>query len=129
MDKKRKWYIALSIALTALFVLLGVTVFQKSFMRLWETLGGFVSSCKFYFCETFRIKHTTSVSIIEKSKVLEWNYVLPESYEAFFKRTGLFIRLFVNAVNFRGFSHLLGLLPVCQISPFLFRPLRGHLFV
>ena len=79
MDRARKWYITLSIFLTAVFVALGVTIFQRSFMRFWETLGDLLSSCKFYGCEIFEIEHTTSVGVIEKSEVLEWNYILPET--------------------------------------------------
>ena len=71
MDRARKWYIALSIFLTAVFVALGVTIFQRSFMRFWETLGDLLSSCKFYGCEIFEIEHTTCVSVIEKSEVLK----------------------------------------------------------
>ena len=71
MDNTRKWYIALSIFLTTIFVVLGVSVFQRSFVRLWETLLDFVSSCRFYFCEIFAIEHNIHVGVIEKSDVLE----------------------------------------------------------
>ena len=108
MDNTRKWYIALSIFLTTVFVVLGATIFQRSFVRFWETLGELLSSCKFYFCEIFEIEHKTSVGVIDKSEVLEWNYILPETSEGFGKRAGLFFRLWVNGGNLTGFTKLLG---------------------
>ena len=66
MDKARKGYIALSVVVTALFAVLGATIFSRSFVRFWETLGNLISSCKFYFCEIFEIEHNTSVGVIEK---------------------------------------------------------------
>ena len=108
MDKTRKWYIALSVFLTAVFVALGVTVFNKSFLRLWETIRDFGLSCKYYVCEIFSIEHNTLVSITDKSEVLDWNYILPETSEGFGKRTGLFFRMLIHQNNFTGFSLLLG---------------------
>ena len=96
MDKTKKWYIALSVFLTAVFVALGVTVFNKSFLRLWETIRDFGLSCKYYVCEIFSIEHNTLVSITDKSEVLDWNYILPKTSEDFGKRTNLFFRLWIN---------------------------------
>ena len=70
MDKIKKWYIALSIFLTTVFVVLGVTVFFKSFVRLGETLMDLVSSCRFYFCEIFAIKQ---VSIFYKKIIGDYH--------------------------------------------------------
>ena len=108
MDKLRKWYFALSVALTAVFVALGVTVFQRSFIRLGETFGELWDSCRFYFCEIFEIEHNVSVGVVEKSEVLEWNYILPETSEDFGKRTGLFFRLLISGNNFSRFMGVVG---------------------
>ena len=118
MDKTRKVYIALSIFLTTVFVVLGATIFQRSFVRLWETLGHLLSSCKFYFCEIFEIEHKTSVGVIEKSKVLEWNYILPETSELFWGRTGLFFRLWVNVGNINIFVERLKRVGVYTVAFF-----------
>lgn len=108
MDKTKKWYIALSITITTIFVVLGVTVFYKSFVRLGETFGDIFSSVRFYVCEIFGIEHTITPSVIEKSKVLEWNYILPETSEGFGQKSRLFFRLMLNGKNFAGFTVVLG---------------------
>ena len=53
MDKKRKWFIFISILLTLVSIALGLTVFVASYKRLWETLGDLVNSVKFYFLEGY----------------------------------------------------------------------------
>ena len=106
--KSRKWYVVLSITITTIFLVLGVTVFHKSFVRLWETFGDIFSSIRFYVCEIFGLEHTINPSVIEKSKVLEWNYILPETSEGFGQKSGLFFRLMLNGKNFKGFTVVLG---------------------
>ena len=70
MDKTRKSYIVLSIILTLAFIVLGASIFYKSYLRFFETIKDLGSSCKFYFFEIFGIEHSTVVTVIEKSKVL-----------------------------------------------------------
>ena len=108
MDKAKKWYVVVSVLLTTIFIALGLTIFERSFVRFLETLGDLLSSIKYYFCEIFEIEHSVSAGVIEPSTVLEWNYVLPETSDGFWRRTGLFFRLLVDRENFSGFMQVLG---------------------
>ena len=49
MDKRKRLYVGVSAVLTLAFAVLGATIFQRSFIRLWETFANLVSSCQFYF--------------------------------------------------------------------------------
>ena len=108
MDKIRKWYLALSIALTVTFFLLGTTIFNRSFVRFAETLGDLFSSARYYGCEIFGVEHNLIASVTEESKVLEWNYILPTTSEGFERRTSLLLRLLINGNNISGYTQRLG---------------------
>ena len=96
MDKKRKWFIVISILITTISVLLGVTVFFAAYKRLWETLGDLVNSVKFYFLEIFQIEHTVTPSVTTPSQVLDTTPVLPETPDVFKVRTSIFFKLLFN---------------------------------
>ena len=99
MVKKIHWFTILSVIITLVSVVLGVTVFWDSFVRLWETLGNLVDSARYYFCEIFQIEHSIEVGVTEKSDVLEWNPVLPETPQTLDVRAGLFKRIFFTKAN------------------------------
>ena len=94
----------LSILITLVSVVLGVTVFWDSFVRLWETLGDLADSARYYFCEIFQIEHSIEVGVTEKSDVLGWTPILPETPESFDVRAGLFKRIFFTKGNIRLFG-------------------------
>ena len=72
MSRRRKGvYIALSVVLTAVFILLGALVFQKSYFRLWEACKDLGASAKYYFCEIFQIEHNTNVTVGNNSNVID----------------------------------------------------------
>ena len=102
--KKRHCFLILSILITVVSVVLGVTVFWDSFVRLWETLGDLADSARYYFCEIFQIEHSISVGVTEKSDVLGWTPILPETPESFDVRAGLFKRIFFTKGNMRLFG-------------------------
>ena len=83
MDKRSKWFIGLSIAITILSIMLGASVFYKSYIRLWETLGDLCTSLGYYFCEIFGVEHTVHAGVTDKSEILGWRGVIPETEEGF----------------------------------------------
>ena len=52
MYKKKVFYI-LTVAITAGFITLAVTLFNCSYMRVGESIADLCSSFKYYFCEIF----------------------------------------------------------------------------
>lgn len=83
MSKKHKYYFALSVAITTSFVLLGVIVFSKSYLRLGETFVDLWNSIKYYFCEIFGIEHATVPTVEFYSKIIQWDILLPTDFENF----------------------------------------------
>ena len=108
MDKRTKIFVGLSIFLTVLFVLLGASVFYKSYVRLWEALGDFVTSLQYYFCEIFGVEHNVHAGVTDKSEVLEWNEGIPETQEDFGRSTTVFFKLFFHSNNFSLFCMSVG---------------------
>ena len=99
MDKKRKWFIFISILLTLVSIALGLTVFFAAYKRLWEALGDLVNSVKFYFLEILQIEHTVTPSVTNPSEVLGSTPILPETPDMFKVRTSIFFKLFFNIYN------------------------------
>ncbi len=83
MSKKYKCYYALSVAITAGFVLLGIFVFTKSYLRLGEAFVDLWNSAKYYFCEIFGIEHATVSTVEFYSKIMQWDILLPTDFDNF----------------------------------------------
>ena len=107
--KKIHWFWLLSVMITLASVVFGATVFYKSYVRLWETLGELWESMRYYVCEIFQIKHSINVGVIDKSDVLGWTPMLPETPQSFDVRTGLFRRVFFTGMNVSLYGNKLGL--------------------
>ena len=108
MDKKRKWFIFISILLTIVSIALGLTIFFAAYKRLWETLGDLAVSAKFYFFEILQIEHTVNPSVTNPSDVLESTPMLPETPDLFRLRTSIFFKLFFYGGNIKGFGMSVG---------------------
>ena len=108
MDKRTKCFIGLSVIITFLSVVLGATVFYKSFVRLWETLGDLWTSLQYYCCEIFGIEHSVHAGVTDKSEVLEWNEILPETPDRFKLKTAIFFKLFFHGGNIKSFGAAVG---------------------
>ncbi len=83
MSKKYKSYYAISVAITASFVLLGIFVFSKSYLRLGEAFADLWNSAKYYFCEIFGVEHATVPTVEFYSKIIKWDILLPTDFENF----------------------------------------------
>ena len=108
MDKRTKCFIGLSVIITLLFFVFGTTMFYKSFVRLWETLGDLWTSLQYYCCEIFGIGHSVHAGVTDKSEVLEWNEIIPETPDGFKLKTAIFFKLFFHGGNIKNFGTAVG---------------------
>ena len=102
MAKREKIFMGISVFLTVLFVGFGASIFFKSYVRLWETLGDFWTSLQYYVCEIFSIEHNVQASVTELSNVLEWGEKLPQTQDRFWLKARVYAKLFFTAENVKG---------------------------
>lgn len=100
MKWQRRFNIALTIALTIAFILLGAFVFRVAYCRTFEGLIDLYSSFKYYFCVLFGFPVDGIPSVAERSKVLNWDVILPADFETFKANCISFFRLFTGKENF-----------------------------
>ena len=105
---RKVWFISLSVCITILSLILGFTVCQNSYLRLWETLCALGTSVKYYGCEVFGIEHSTHAGITDISGVLKWEQFLPKTTEDFKLKANIFFSLFIQGGNLKAFWLMLG---------------------
>ena len=111
MSGKRKGvYIALTVVLTAVFLLIGVLVFQKSYLRIWEACKDLGNSAKYYFCEIFGIEHSTNVTVGNNSNVIEGGgqSIMPDTPQEFGTTAWIYFKLLINGKNITAWTGLIG---------------------
>ena len=101
MTRRRAFDICLTVLITAGFVLLGASVFQKSYLRISECFYDLFVSVKFYFCEIFGIEHSVVPTVTEPSSVMELSLFLPLDFDGFVASAKAFFALFFDGENFR----------------------------
>ena len=91
-------------------VLLGVFVFQSSYIRLWETLQDFGRSIGYYFCEVFGIEHNIIPTVLDSSQASGNIAVpLPDDFSDFKANAVTYFGLLFSKSNFYGWtSHIAG---------------------
>ena len=72
MKWQRRLNIALTIALTTAFILLGIFTFRQSYCRTFEGLIDLYGSFKYYFCVLFGFPVDGIPSVAERSKRKFW---------------------------------------------------------
>ena len=100
MKWQRRLNIGLTIALTTAFILLGAFVFRVAYCRTIEGLIDLCGSFKYYFCVLFGFPVEGIPSVMERSKVLNWDAILPADLETFKANCISFSRLFTSEENF-----------------------------
>ena len=100
--------IALTIALTIAFILLGAFVFRVAYCRTIEALIDLYGSFKYYFCVLFGFSVDGIPSVAERSKVLNWDVILPADFETFKANCISFFRLFTSKENFLSWLNSAG---------------------
>ena len=100
MKWQKRLNIALTIALTIAFILLGAFVFKVAYCRTLEGLIDLYDSFKYYFCVLFGFPVDGIPSVAERSKALNWDVILPADFETFKANCISFFRLFISKENF-----------------------------
>lgn len=100
MRLQKRLNIAFTIALTIAFILLGAFVFRVAYCRTIEALIDLYGSFKYYFCVLFGFSVDGIPSVAERSKVLNWNVILPADFEMFKANCISFFGLFTSKENF-----------------------------
>ena len=100
MKWQKRLNTALTIALTAAFVLLGAFVFKVAYCRTFEALTDLYGSFKYYFCVLFGFETNGLPGVTEYSEVLNWSIFLPSDFESFKSNFVAFFELLVSNENF-----------------------------
>ena len=100
MKWQKRLNIALTVALSIAFILLGAFVFRVAYCRTFEALIDLYGSFKYYFCVLFGFSVDGIPSVAERSKVLNWDVILPADFETFKANCISFFRLFISKENF-----------------------------
>ena len=108
MRLQKRLNIALTVALTIAFILLGAFVFRVAYCRAIEALIDLYGSFKYYFCVLFGFPVDGIPSVAERSKVLNWDVILPADFETFKANCISFFRLFISKENFLSWLNVTG---------------------
>ena len=108
MRLQKRLNIALTVALTIAFILLGAFVFRVAYCRTIEGLIDLYGSFKYYFCVLFGFPVDGIPSVAERSKVLNWDVILPADFETFKANCIAFFRLFISKENFLSWLNTAG---------------------
>lgn len=83
MRLQKRLNIALTVALTIAFILLGTFVFRVAYCRTIEALIDLYVGFKYYFRVLFDLPTSGLPSVTDYSKVMEWTAILPSDFESF----------------------------------------------
>ena len=108
MKWQKRLNIALTIALTVAFILLGAFVFRLSYLRCIEALTDLFGSIKYYFCKIFDLPASEKPAVSEFSKVIKWDLLLPENFETFKANFIVFWKTFSSKENFLAWLKFTG---------------------
>ena len=108
MKWQKRLNIALTVGLTIAFILLGAFVFRVAYCRTFEGLIDLYGSFKYYFCVLFGFPVDGIPSVAERSKVLNWDVILPADFETFKANCISFFRLFISTENFLSWLNTAG---------------------
>ena len=100
--------VTVTVLLSAVFVLLGIFVFNPSYLRFWETLCDFGRSAAYYFCGIFGIEHNIRPTVTEYSHVLQWDILLPSDFAGFQSSAADYFGLLFSKENFAAWGQTLG---------------------
>ena len=108
MRRLRTFNIILTVMLSICFVLLGVFVFSKSYLRLFESFVDLWNSIKFYFLELFAIKHDTIPTVEGYSNIMNWSIPFAEDFEGFKQQSSSYFSLLFDGENFKNYWLFIG---------------------
>lgn len=100
MKWQKRLNIALTIALTIAFILLGAFVFRVAYCRTIEGLIDLYGSFKYYFCVLFGFETNGLPSVTEYSKIIESVPILPSDIEGFKNNATTYFSRLISKENF-----------------------------
>ena len=83
MRLQKRLNIALTVAFTIAFILLGAFVFRVAYCRYKEALIDLYGSFKYYFCVLFGLPTEVLPSVTDYSKVMDRTVILPSDFKSF----------------------------------------------
>lgn len=104
MCKTKVFNIFLTAFITLAFILLGVTLFKISYLRLWECLTDLWLSAIYYFCEIFNIDHTITPTVVDFSKTIKWQNTMPSDFQGFSEQAKDFFLRLLSGENFKAYG-------------------------
>lgn len=108
MKWQRRLNIALTIALTTAFVLLGIFTFRQSYCRTFEALIDLYGGFKYYFRVLFDLPTSGLPSVTDYSKVMEWTVILPSDFESFKVNATTYFSMLFSKENFLSWLSAVG---------------------
>ncbi len=101
-----------SICLTTLisigFILLGIFVFAKSYLRTFEALTDLLGSFKYYFCVIFGLGDVNHASVTEYSNVLSPETLLPQNFDEFTESVSGYFSVLFSGENVKEYMRFIG---------------------
>ena len=108
MKWQRRLNIALTIALTTAFILLGVFVFGVAYRRVFEALIDLYGGFKYYLYVLFGLPTNDLPSVTDYSKVMERTVILPSDFEGFKVNTTAYFSMLFSKENFLSWLSVTG---------------------
>ena len=100
MKLQKRLNIALTVALTIAFILLGAFVFRVAYCRYIEALIDLYDSFKYYFCVLFGLSTEVLPSVTDYSKVMDRTVILPSDFESFKVNVTSYFSILFSKENF-----------------------------
>ena len=109
MKWQRRLNIALTIALTTAFILLGIFSFRQSYCRTFECLIDLYGGFKYYFCVLFDLPTEGLPSVTDYSKIMQWAVLLPSDFDSFKVKATTYFSMLFSKENFLSWLSAVGL--------------------
>lgn len=100
MKWQKRLNIALSVIISIGFSMLGAFPFRMSYNRTIEALSCFCGGLKYYFCVLFGLPNESVPAVVNRSDVIKWDVLLPETFEGFKSNFVSFWKAFISEENF-----------------------------
>lgn len=100
--------IILTVLIFGGFIALAIFVYKDSYLRVWESIQDLWNSLKFFVKEVFMLDFEAHPSVIDYSKVLQWQNILPEDFGKFKLKTQAYFSLFATKDNFNLYMSNVG---------------------
>lgn len=100
MKWQKRLNIALTVALSIAFILLGAFVFRVAYCRTFEALIDLYGSFKYYFCVLFGFETEVLPSVTDYSKVMNRMVILPSDFESFKVNATTYFSILFSKENF-----------------------------